>query len=289
MITPELFITIILNGISFSILLFLLAAGLEIMFGVMRIINLAHGSFYMMGAYIGIITVQSTGSFLLGVLAAMATGVFLGIVTDRLFFPRTPESLQQVILTLGIVYIISDICRSVWGGNPIGITLPGTLAGSVTIRTLVFPIYRLLVVVVGFLIAVALWFFQEKTLLGAIIRAGVDDSEMVSGFGINIRALKTGVFAFGALLAGFAGIAGSPILFVYPRVSWDILVLSLMVVVVGGMGSLPGAFIGSLIIGLTDSLGKFFIPEAASVFSFSVLVFFLILKPSGIFGAAGRN
>ena len=288
MSSTGLFITVVLNGITFSILLFLLAAGLEIMFGVMRIINLAHGSFYMLGAYVGIITLQSTGSFFLGVLAGMVTGACLGIVTDRVFFPRTPESLQQVILTLGIVYIISDICRSVWGGNPIGITLPPALAGSVHLGTLVFPVYRLLVVVVGFLIAAGLWFFQEKTLLGAIIRAGVDDSEMVSGFGINIRVLKTSVFAFGSLMAGFAGVAGSPILFVYPRVSWDILVLSLMVVVVGGMGSLPGALLGSLIIGLTDSIGKFFIPQAANVLSFSVLVIFLILKPSGIFGAGRR-
>ncbi len=288
MLSTGLFFTVVLNGITFSILLFLLAAGLEIMFGVMRIINLAHGSFYMLGAYVGIITLQSTGSFFLGVLAGMATGACLGIITDKLFFSRTPESLQQVILTLGIVYIVSDICKSVWGGNPIGITLPPALAGSVHFGTMVFPVYRLLVVVVGFLIAAGLWFFQEKTLLGAIIRAGVDDSEMVSGFGINIRVLKTAVFAFGSLLAGFAGVAGSPILFVYPRVSWDILVLSLMVVVVGGMGSLPGALVGSLIIGLTDSIGKFFIPQAANVLSFSVLVIFLILKPSGIFGAGRR-
>jgi branched-chain amino acid transport system permease protein len=289
MLSTGLFVTIILNGITFSILLFLLAAGLEIMFGVMRIINLAHGSFYMFGAYIGIITVQATGSFLLGILAGMATGACLGIITDRLFFQRTPESLQQVILTLGIVYIVSDICRSVWGGNPIGITLPNLLAGSVSFGTMVFPVYRLLVVVVGLLIAAGLWVFQERTLLGAIIRAGVDDSEMVSGFGINIRVLKTSVFAFGSLLAGFAGVVGSPILFVYPRVSWDILVLSLMVVVVGGMGSLPGALLGSLIIGLTDSIGKFFIPQAANVVSFSVLVIFLILKPSGIFGVGRKN
>jgi branched-chain amino acid transport system permease protein len=286
MFTPELFATILLNGISFSMLLFLLAAGLELMFGVMSIINLAHGSFYMVGAYVGIITVKSTGSFLLGLLAGMAIGALLGVITERFFFSRIPKHLQQVLFTFGVVYILADVCKSVWGGNPIGISAPKILAGSITIGALLFPLYRLLIVLIGSFIAVALWFFQEKTLLGAVIRAGVDDKEMVSGFGINIKMLNTIVFSFGSLLAGLAGVMGSPILFVYPRVSWDILILSMMVVVIGGMGSLRGALIGSVIIGLTDSLAKFFIPSAATVLTFSVMVIFLILRPFGIFGAS---
>jgi len=285
MFTPELLATILLNGVSFSMLLFLLAAGLELMLGVMSIINLAHGSFYMVGAYVGIITVKSTGSFLLGLLAGMAIGALLGVMTERFFFSRIPKHLQQVLLTFGIVYILADVCKSVWGGNPIGISAPNILAGSITIGTMLFPLYRLLIVLIGSFIAVALWFFQEKTLLGAVIRAGVDDKEMVSGFGINIKMLNTIVFAFGSLLAGLAGVIGSPILFVYPRVSWDILILSMMVVVIGGMGSLRGAFIGSVIIGLTDSLAKFFIPSAATVLTFSVMVVFLILRPFGTLGA----
>jgi branched-chain amino acid transport system permease protein len=285
MFTPELLATILLNGVSFSMLLFLLAAGLELMLGVMSIINLAHGSFYMVGAYVGIITVKSTGSFLLGLLAGMAIGALLGVITERFFFSRIPKHLQQVLLTFGIVYILADVCKSVWGGNPIGISAPNILAGSITIGTMLFPLYRLLIVLIGSFIAVALWFFQEKTLLGAVIRAGVDDKEMVSGFGINIKMLNTIVFAFGSLLAGLAGVIGSPILFVYPRVSWDILILSMMVVVIGGMGSLRGAFIGSVIIGLTDSLAKFFIPSAATVLTFSVMVVFLILRPFGTLGA----
>jgi branched-chain amino acid transport system permease protein len=285
MLTTGLFVTVVLNGISFSMLLFLLAAGLELMWGVMSIINLAHGSFYMVGAYVGIVTVQSTGSFLLGVLAGMAIGALLGVMTERFFFSRIPDHLQQVLLTFGIVYILADVCKSVWGGNPIGISAPKILAGSITIGGVVFPLYRLLIVGIGSFLAFALWLFQEKTILGAVIRAGVDDKEMVSGFGININLLNTIVFAFGCLLAGLAGVIGSPILFVYPRVSWDILILSMMVIVIGGMGSLRGALIGSLIIGLTDSLAKFFIPSAATVLTFSVMVVFLILRPSGIFGA----
>lgn len=185
-----------------------------------------------------------------------------------------------------MVYILADVCKSVWGGNPIGISAPKILAGSITIGGLLFPLYRLLIVLIGSFIAVALWFFQEKTILGAVIRAGVDDKEMVSGFGINIKMLNTVVFAFGSLLAGLAGFIGSPILFVYPRVSWDILILSMMVVVIGGMGSLGGALIGSVIIGLTDSLAKFFIPSAATALTFSVMVVFLIFRPFGIFGAS---
>jgi len=276
--------TILLNGFSFSMLLFLLAAGLELMLGVMSIINLAHGSFYMVGAYVGILTAKSTGSFLLGLLAGMAVGALLGVLTERFFFSRVPERLQQVLLTFGIVYILSDACKSVWGGNPMGISVPPMLAGSITIGGFHFPLYRLFIVLIGSFVAVALWLFQEKTLLGAVIRAGVDDKEMVSGFGINIKMLNTVVFAFGSLLAGLAGVIGSPILFVYPRVSWDILILSLMVVVIGGMGSLRGALIGSILIGLTDSLAKFFIPSAATVLTFSVMVVFLILRPFGTLG-----
>jgi branched-chain amino acid transport system permease protein len=238
----------------------------------------------MVGAYVGIVVVNFTGSFLLGILAGMTVGAFLGVMTERFFFSHIPDHLQQVLLTFGIVYILADFCKFVWGGNPIGISAPGILSGSITIGGLIFPLYRLFVTLIGSIIAVALWFFQEKTILGAVIRAGVDDKEMISGFGVNINLLNTVVFAFGSLLAGAAGVIGSPILFVYPRVSWDILTLSMMVIVVGGMGSLGGCLIGSLIIGLTDSLSKFFVPEGATVLTFSVMVFFLVLRPSGILG-----
>ena len=284
--TPFLIATVILNGVSFAMLLFILASGLELMFGVMNVINLAHGSFYMVGAYIGVIVVKLTGNFLVGISAGMAMGAFLGMMTDRLFFSRIPDHLQQVLLTFGLVYILADFCKFLWGGDPIGIPVPEFLKGSIMLGGMSFPVYRLLVVLIGLLVAFGLWLFQEKTLLGAIVRAGVDDKEMVSGFGINIRVINTAVFSFGSLLAGLAGVVGSPILFVYPRISWEILILSLMVVVVGGMGSLRGAFIGSLIIGLTDSLGKFIVPSAAMVLTFSVMVIFLIIKPSGIFGTS---
>jgi branched-chain amino acid transport system permease protein len=282
--TPFLIITVFLNGISFAMLLFLLASGLELMFGVMNVINLAHGSFYMVGAYVGIIVVKLTGSFLAGVAAGMTMGALLGMMTDRLFFSRIPDHLQQVLLTFGFVYILADLCQFLWGGDPIGISVPEFLKGSITMGGMFFPVYRLLIILIGFLVALILWFFQEKTLLGAIVRAGVDDKEMVSGFGINISFINTAVFAFGSLLAGFAGVIGSPILFVYPRISWEILIFSFMVVVVGGTGSLRGAFFGSIIIGLADSLGKFVVPSAAMVLTFSVMVIFLIVKPSGIFG-----
>ncbi len=281
-----MFLAVVLNGVSFAMLLFLLAAGLELMFGVMNIINLAHGSFYMIGAYVGMYLVQVTGNFVVGILAGMATGGLIGLITDRVFFTRISDHLQQVILTFGIVYIIADFCKFIWGGNPMGIPTPAILSGSMAIGGIVFPVYRLVIIALGFVIALGLWYFQEKTLMGAIIRAGVDDKEMVSGFGINIKMINTSVFCFGGLLAGFAGVIGSPILFVYPKMSWEIFVLSLMVVVVGGMGSLRGAFAGSVIIGLTDSLGKFIIPSAAMVITFSVMVVFLIIKPLGLFGSA---
>lgn len=273
-----------MNGIALGMILFLLASGFEVMFGVMRIINMAHGSYFMMGAYLGIFVAKFLDSFWLGVLAgSIAVGV-LGILMERLFLRYLREPLQQVFLTFGFVFIFTDVTRIIWGGDPHGISPPPLLTGSLEILGKPVPIYRLILIPVGLLVALGLWVFQAKTRLGAIVRAGVDDREMTGVIGINIKLLSTLVFGGGALLAGFGGMMASPIIAVVPGLDWEILTLALVVVVVGGLGSLRGALVGSVLIGLADTFGRFFFPEIAIVLLFFILAIVLIVKPSGIFG-----
>jgi len=281
-----LFLSVVLNGIAFGMILFLLAAGFELIVGVMNIVNLAHGSYFMVGAYIGVSVVKQTGNFLLAVLAGSASVGVLGLITERFLFRYLREHLQQVFLTFGVVYILTDVTRMIWGGDPYGISPPPFLAGSIEIMGRLFPIYRLALIPIGLTVALGLWLFQAKTRLGAIVRAGVDDREMAGVIGINIKLLSTLVFGGGVLLAGFGGVMASPIIAVVPGLDWEILNLALVVVVVGGMGSLRGALVGSLLIGLADSLGKFLFPEIAIVLTFLILAIVLLIKPSGIFGGS---
>lgn len=277
-------LSVALNGIALSMILFLLTAGFELMFGVMRIVNMAHGSLFMAGAYIGVFAAERSGSFGLGLLAgAVGVGV-LGLIMERFFLRYIQDHLLQVLFTFGVIYIFSDMTRMIWGGDPYGLSTPALLAGSVKILGKPFPVYRLALIPVGLLVALGLWLFQTKTRLGAIVRAGVDDREMVGVIGINIKLLSTLVFGGGALLAGFGGVMASPIIAVVPGLDWEILTLAMVVVVVGGLGSLPGALVGSLLIGLADTFGKFLLPEISIVLTFFILAIFLIVKPSGIFG-----
>lgn len=273
-----------LNGVSLGMVLFLLAAGLELIFGVMNIVNLAHGALFMLGAYVGATIVAWTGNFLIAVLGGMAVTASIGLFTERIFFSRIPDHWRQVLFTFGLIYVIEDFCKFMWGGNPLGMPIPKLLAGSVKVGDLLFPIYRLVLIGIGLLAGLGLWLFQEKTRLGAIIRAGVDDKQMVAGLGININLISTLVFALGTLLAGFGGVIGTLILLVSPGVDWNILVLSLVVIVIGGMGSLGGALIGSLIIGLADNFGKILIPSVSITLVFVITAIILATKPSGILG-----
>lgn len=279
-----LLLSLALNGIAFGMILFLLAAGFELIAGVMSIVNLAHGSYFILGAYIGISVARPTANFLLGVLAGTVSVGVLGLITERFLFRYLPEHLQQIFLTFGIVYILTDVTRMVWGGDPYGISTPAFLAGSVEILRRPFPLYRLALISIGLLVALGLWLLQAKTRLGAIVRAGVDDREMVGVLGINIKVLSTMVFGVGVLLAGFGGVMASPIIAVAPGLDWEILTLALVVVVVGGLGSLRGALVASLLIGLADTFGKFLLPEIAIVLIFFILAIVLVIKPSGIFG-----
>jgi branched-chain amino acid transport system permease protein len=275
----------ILNGLSFSMMLFLIAAGFTLVFGLMKVINIAHGSFYLLGAYIGLTILRTTESFLLATVIGALGAAVVGIAMQTFFLRRFyMKELQQVLLTFGFVLIIADVCLWIWGGNPVALPKPVTFKGSIWIGDVVFPTYRLFVIAVGVVTAVALWIFQEKTKFGAIVRAGVDDEEMLRGCGVNIQVVFAGVFGFGALLAGMGGIIGGPFVGVFPGVDVWILLLALVVVIIGGMGSLKGAFVGSLFVGLVDNFGKAFFPELSLFTLFAPMAIILAIRPTGLFG-----
>jgi len=274
-----------LNGLSFSMMLFLVASGFTLIFGLMKIINIAHGSFYLLSAYIGLTVLRATENFLLAMIASSIAVVLVGIAMQSLFLRRFHmKELQQVLLTFGFVLIISDLCLWVWGGNPMALPKPSLFKGSIWIGSVVFPSYRLFVILVGLLTALGLWIFQEKTKFGAIVRAGVDDEEMLRGSGINIQRVFAGVFGLGALLAGIGGIIGGPFVGVFPGADLSMLLLALVVVIIGGIGSLKGAFVGSLFVGLVDNFGKALFPELSMFTLFAPMAIVLAIRPSGIFG-----
>lgn len=279
------FIFQFLNGITFAALLFLLASGFTLIFGLMRVVNLTHGALYLVGGYIGLSIIDVTGSFFVGVLgAALAIGTLgLGIERGLLRFVRG-NVLAQVLLTIGLVFIFSDLSLVVWGGNPMSIPVPAYLNGPVTVFGITYPKYRFFVVLVGVVVGAALWLVHTKTRLGAILRAGVDDGEMTDALGINIRRVFSVVFFVGAALAGVAGVMGGAFLSLYPGADTEILLLGLVVVIIGGMGSLEGAMVGSLVVGLLDTFGKALFPELAYFTIFGPMAIMLALRPSGFFG-----
>jgi len=266
-------------------LLFLIAAGFTLIFGLMKIINISHGSFYLLSAYVGLTILDTTESFILALIGGSVAAALVGMVMQRFFLRRFYlEELQQVLLTFGFVLVIADICLVIWGGSPQALPQPTSFKGSMWIGKIVFPKYRLLVIMGGVIIALGMWIFQEKTKIGAIVRAGVDDEEMLRGSGINIQTVFMGVFGVGALLAGIGGVLGGPFAGVYPGIDLEILLLAMVVVIIGGVGSLKGAFVGSLIVGLLDNFGKALFPELSLFTLFAPMAIILAIRPTGIFG-----
>ncbi len=273
------------NGIAFGMLLCLLGSGLSLIFGVLRIANLAHGSYYLLGAYMGMSVVRATGSFVAGIVAAAATTLILGMVMQRAFLQRLQgRVLSQVLLTMGFLLIFADLSLWIWGGDPRILQLPPVLTGSLALGPLVIPRYRAMVMAVSGLLTVLLWLGLERTRIGAQVRAAVDDPEMAQALGINVPWLRTAVFALGAALAGGAGVLGSPVLGVYPGADLEILTLALAVVIIGGLGSLPGTLIGGLFVGLADNFGKALFPELSYITFFAPMALILTFRPQGLFG-----
>ncbi len=281
----EFWVTQTFNGISYGALLFLLASGLSLIFGVMRIVNLAHGSYFLLGGYVGLTTVWRTGSFALALFSGAVAVALIGLGMERLFLRRLQKQvLAQVLMTMGFALIFQDLALLIWGGDPFTIPVPGVLSGSLRMGVVVFPIYRVFIIGAAGAVGVALWLLLEKTRAGAAIRAAVDDWEMAQGVGINVPVVSMGVFALGAFLAALGGVVGGGFIGVYPGVDFEVLPYAFVVVIVGGLGSLQGAIVGSLLVGLLDNFGKALFPELSYFTLFAPMAVILALRPTGLFG-----
>lgn len=300
------FVEQLLNGLQLGIFLFLVSAGLTLIFGIMGVINLAHGSLYMIGAYSCATVMAASGSFLLGLLAACLAAALAGALMELTLIRRlyARDHLDQVLVTFGLLVFINEAVTMIWGRTPLFMDLPTLLTGSVEIVPGVpYPTYRLLIIVVGLLGALGLWFLISKTRIGMLIRAGSTNREFISALGVDIAQLYTFVFAAGAVLAGVAGAFAGPLVSVQVGMGESILILAFVVVVIGGIGSVKGAFIGAILVGLVDTMGRAFLGDllglflepaeaagtAAGLSSMSVYIlmaFVLVVRPSGLFPVA---
>lgn len=276
-----------LNGLSFGALLFLLASGLTLVFGLMRIVNMAHGAFYMLGGYIGVVLATTTGNLLLAIaVAAVSVGAAAFVVEVVLLRFVRGQEMPEVLLTIGISFVIADLCLAVFGGDPQNLPNAVKLPGALTLGDFVYPWYRLLVIVVAIAIGVALAIVQNKTRIGATVRAGVDDREIITAMGVNITWVFTGMFVVGAALAAIGGTIGAGMQSILPGVQNEVLLYALVVIIIGGLGSIPGAAVGSILIGLIDAFAKAWIPELAYFTIFLPMALVLVFRPTGLFGKA---
>jgi branched-chain amino acid transport system permease protein len=297
-----------LNGLQLGVLLFLIAAGLTLVFGVMNFINLAHGVQYMLGAYFAVMFYGTTGSFFLALLFALLASLTFGLILEFAVFRHLYERdhLDQVIATFGIILFLNQAVKYVWGAAPLSLPIPELFSGSVVLMpSLIYPIWRLVIIGTGLAVALLLYILVNHTRFGMLVRAGANNAPMVSALGVNIRRLFMIVFGFGTMLAGFAGIMIAPILSVQPGMGDTILILAFVVIVIGGIGSIRGAFIAALLIGLGDTLGRSFSvdilrlimapspaqvvgPAIASMLIYLIMALVLYFRPTGLFPPKGR-
>jgi branched-chain amino acid transport system permease protein len=300
-----LFLEQLLNGLQFGVMLFLLAAGLTLIFGIMGVINLAHGSIYMVGAYAGAWAAMQTGSFFLGVLAALAAAALVGAMIEFLIVRRLykRDHLDQVLATFALILIFNQVVTLLFGRQPLFVAMPSLLDGSVELLPgLPYPVYRLAIIVVGLLIAAGLYLLINRTRIGMLVRAGSTNREMVRALGVDIRVLYTIVFGLGALLAGLAGMMAGPILSVQVGMGEQILITTFVVVVIGGVGSIRGAFVASLLLGVVDTLLRAYLPSmlrqvmvgpeadalGAGISSMGIYILMaavLLVRPKGLFSS----
>ena len=298
-----------LNGLQLGVLLFLIAAGLTLVFGVMDVINLAHGVQYMLGAYLAVLAAQYTGSFLLALLAAAAGSFAIGLVLDRLVFRHLMRRshLDQVLATYGLILLIEEAVRASFGPAPRAFALPAALSGAVTLPGgLNYPSYRLVLLAAGLAVAGLLWLVIDRTRAGMLVRAGASNAPILDAMGIDVQRLFALVVAVGAMLAGFAGAAAAPLVAVEPGMGSNVLILAFVVIVVGGVGSVRGAFVAALLVGLTDTLGRSFVtdllrlfmapsaarmagPALASMAIYLLMALVLAFLPRGLLPARGRT
>lgn len=278
-----------LNGLSYGVLLFLLAVGLSVILGLMNVVNLAHGALFVLGAYVGVSVIDASGSFWLALLIApLLVGIVSGVLELMLrpLYRRTP--LDQALLTVGIAFIAGDAFKWIWGSDIYNIQAPANLSGAVDILDYPMPEYRLFLIGFGLVLALFLWLLLERTRVGAIVRAGVSDRQMVSALGINVGTVFFAVFVLGGWLAGLSGVLAAPLMGAYPTLDFSVTLLALVIVVVGGMGTFRGSFWGSVLIGQAETFGKVFLPGVVMVLIFAIMVLILIMRPQGLFGRVGR-
>lgn len=303
-----LFLEQLLNGLQQGVMLFLLAAGLTLVFGIMGLINLAHGSLYMLGAFLCAATVSATGSFVLGVLAALAGCALAGLLVESLVLRHlyARRHLDQVLATFGLILFFNEAVRLVWGPRPLFVAMPEALAGTVELLPgAPYPVYRLAIIAAGAAVAVLLWWLVGHSRLGMQMRAGAADREMLGALGVDSRRLYAAVFALGALLAGLAGALAGPLFAVQVGMGENILILTFVTIVIGGIGSIRGAVAGALLVGLTDTLGRAYLPTVlrlvtdpatadgvgtalASLLIYLLMAVVLVLRPTGLLPAHGR-
>lgn len=275
----------ILTGLTYGMLFFLIAVGLSIILGVMNIVNLSHGTFFMIGGYITYSLLHQKIDFWFALILSVIAMAIFGIMVERFLLKNSyGKELEQVLLTFGLAFVLADGVKWIWGTDMHMLPTPAILDFSIPMGNVTFPVYRLFVVLVGCVIAVFLWYMESRTRIGSMIRAGVDDREMVSALGVNVNLLFSGVFAFGAGLAGLSGVLGSPVIGMYPGMDFDILVTSLIVIVIGGLGSWKGSFVSAILVGLIETLGKVWFPALSMVIVFLLMIVVLMIKPSGLFG-----
>ena len=279
----------LLNGLQYGLLLFLVASGLTLIFGIMGIINLAHGSFYMVGAYLAWSLASLTGNLLTAILVGIPLTVVLGMALEWLVIRRFYERdhLYQVLLTYGLILVFEELRSMIWGDDVHGVPVPELLSYSIPLTdTLSYPVYRLFISGVCLLLAGGLYFLIQKTRLGMMIRAGSSNRDMVQSLGINIKLIYTLVFAMGVALAGFAGMINAPLSSVFPNMGGHVLIICFVVVVIGGIGSVKGAMAASLLIGLADTFGQVFLPQVAGMIVYVLMAVVLVWRPAGLFGKA---
>jgi branched-chain amino acid transport system permease protein len=280
------FLIQLLNGLQYGLLLFLVASGLTLVFGVMGIINLAHGSFYMVGAYLAFSLAALTGNLFTAIVAGLALSVVLGIALERVLYSRlyVRDHLYQVLMTYGLILVFEELRSLIWGNDVHSVPVPEVLAASIPLTdTLSYPVYRFAMSGICLLLAGGLYWMIQRTRLGMMIRAGVSNNEMVQALGINIRLLYTLVFAIGVALAAFAGMIAAPVSSVFPNMGGQVLIVCFVVVVIGGIGSIWGAMLASILIGMADTFGKVFVPEYAGMTVYLLMALVLLWRPEGLF------
>lgn len=297
----------VLNGLQLGLLMFLVAAGLTLVFGVMDFINLAHGVQYMMGAYLAATFIGWTGHFVIGLGMALIGIMIFGLLLERVMFRHlyARSHLDQVLATFGLILFLNQGVKMVWGAAPLGVPVPEWFQGSVLLGDgILYPVYRFVIIGSGLLMALVLWLVVEKTRLGMLVRAGASNATMLSALGVDVRKLFMVIFAFGTMLAGFAGAMAAPILSVEPGMGDQVLILAFVVIVIGGIGSIRGALVGAVLVGMVDTLGRAFIPQIlrefltpafagaigpalASILIYLIMAGVLFWRPQGLFPARG--